>query len=240
VNQLLVTEQIRRMGAAVVVVGDGAAAVEAVRRSGRFDVVLMDWQMPGVDGVTATRQIRDMERAEGLDPICILGMSASGTTADRHTCLGAGMDDLLTKPVGLAALGAALRQHVGGSRTPSGPEPEAEPRAFGADTAALDRLVQELGTRDPVLSIVRSYLDELATRRTALEDAVARGDEAALRRTAHALRATSRTLGAESVDAVALALEQGPFPPSPALLADFATAAEHTAVDLGAWLEHNG
>jgi GAF domain-containing protein/CheY-like chemotaxis protein len=95
VNQKLALRLLERMGFRADVVGDGAAAVAAVER-GEYDVVLMDVQMPEVDGLEATRQIRDRFADR---PIRIIGLTANAMAGDREACLAAGMDDYVSKPI---------------------------------------------------------------------------------------------------------------------------------------------
>jgi CheY-like chemotaxis protein len=95
VNQKLALRLLERMGLRADVVGDGAAAIAAVE-GGAYDVVLMDVQMPEVDGLEATRQIR----ARFPDrPIRIVGLTANAMAGDREACLAAGMDDYVSKPI---------------------------------------------------------------------------------------------------------------------------------------------
>jgi CheY-like chemotaxis protein len=95
VNQKLALRLLERMGFRADVVGDGAAAVAAVE-GGEYDVVLMDVQMPEVDGLEATRQIRDRFADR---PIRIIGLTANAMAGDREACLAAGMDDYVSKPI---------------------------------------------------------------------------------------------------------------------------------------------
>jgi len=107
VNQMLARELLTREGCAVTVVGNGALAVEAVGDTGdAFDVVLMDMQMPLMDGLEATRQIRAQPRMRRLP---IIAMTANAREEDRLECLAAGMNDHLGKPFDLANLVALLR-----------------------------------------------------------------------------------------------------------------------------------
>ncbi len=230
VNQLLVAEQLSRLGAQVTVVGSGLDALEALRGAHDLDCVLMDWQLPGLDGVEVTRRHRAREHAG--DHVPIVGMTASSRPTDRAACLEAGMDDLLVKPVSLAELGQALHPWIGERR--SVPRHRAAPE--GADTAALDALVDQLGSAAPVRSIVRTFLQELATREQAVLDAVATDDAELLRRTAHTLRSMSATLGANELDALARALEHDDFPPTPGTLEAFVDSTCATRVALEEWL----
>jgi len=103
VNQLVVMYMLRRLGLTADLAEDGLAAVTAVQRAA-YDVVLMDVQMPNVDGLTATRRIR----AASIPQPRIIAMTANAMAGDREVCLEAGMDDYLSKPIDLDSLRAAL------------------------------------------------------------------------------------------------------------------------------------
>jgi two-component system sensor histidine kinase/response regulator len=87
-------------------------AVEALARA-RYDLVLMDVHMPRMDGLSATRAIRDDERVRASAPVRVVGVTASVGEADRRACLDAGMDDYLGKPITREALDATLRASLG-------------------------------------------------------------------------------------------------------------------------------
>jgi signal transduction histidine kinase/CheY-like chemotaxis protein len=106
VNQKLVSELLRREGHSIVVVGDGHRAVEAVRGEA-FDLVLMDVQMPILDGLEATEEIRCAEKGSARH-VPIVAMTASAMNGDQEKCLKAGMDDYLTKPIDIASLRETL------------------------------------------------------------------------------------------------------------------------------------
>ena len=110
VNQMLVAEVLRRAGHAVEVVEDGAAAV-ALAAEGRFDIVLMDVQMPGMDGLAAARRIRALPGAAGALPI--VALTAHVQQQDAERCLAAGMNDHLTKPLDLPTLLACVDRWTG-------------------------------------------------------------------------------------------------------------------------------
>lgn len=96
-NQVLVRMQLERMGFGVEIVNNGAEAVDALG-SGRYDLVLMDCQMPGVDGFDATRKIREIEKTTGKHAT-IIALTANAMKEDKDRCLDAGMDDYLSKPI---------------------------------------------------------------------------------------------------------------------------------------------
>ena len=112
VNRRLVTWMLERLGHASTVVENGREALAALERE-RFDLVLMDVQMPEVDGFTATATIRRLEAEGRLAPVRVVALTAHATAADRVRCVSAGMDDHLGKPVDRAALAAIIARLFG-------------------------------------------------------------------------------------------------------------------------------
>lgn len=108
-NQELVIGYLEDSDYVVTLAGDGRQGVEVFERE-RFDVVLMDWQMPEMDGLEATRRIREFEQRRGLERTPIIAVTAHAMASDRDACLAAGMDDYLIKPYSFDALMRALRR----------------------------------------------------------------------------------------------------------------------------------
>lgn len=106
-NQYVINAYLRAAGHSVVTVGNGAEAVAAVSETA-FDVVLMDVEMPEMDGLTATRTIRAMEGDKAAVPI--IALTANAMSGDREFCIGAGMTDYLSKPIAVLELHAALQR----------------------------------------------------------------------------------------------------------------------------------
>jgi CheY-like chemotaxis protein/HPt (histidine-containing phosphotransfer) domain-containing protein len=204
VNQKLALRLLEKMGYRADVAGNGIEAVQAVERQA-YDLILMDVQMPEMDGLEATRQI--VSRWPAHDRPRIVAMTADAMQGDREKCLEAGMDDYLTKPIRNAELIAAIR------RTPhrDAPLPAAD-ADDGSSTpaivrATLERLVESMG--DP--AFVAELLDTFATDGRAmvddLDEAIGRGDAETARRMAHTLKSNAATFGAISLSDVCRELE---------------------------------
>ncbi len=109
VNQIVAARELERCGCRTQVAGDGAAALEALA-AGHFDAVLMDCQMPGMDGYKATAELRRREQAAGAPRTPVIAMTASAMTGDVERCLAAGMDDYISKPMRYQVLVETLRR----------------------------------------------------------------------------------------------------------------------------------
>ena len=185
VNRQLALALLRRLGYDADVVENGREVLDALERE-RYDVVLMDVQMPELDGLEATRQIR--ERRGSSDAPRIIAMTANAMEGDRDECLAAGMDDYLSKPIRPEELSRALARC----------RPARADDAL--DDAALGKLVSSLGGgdegREAVRELVEMFLDDAAAQMATLHGAVERGDAEAARRTAHTLKSSGATFGA--------------------------------------------
>ncbi|MDR3687762.1 MAG: ATP-binding protein [Fimbriimonas sp.] len=111
VNRMVAQHLLGSLGILVVVTSDGSEAVDAYRRE-PFDLILMDCQMPGVDGYAAATQIRSLEKGSDRH-IPIIAMTAHVSVSDREACLAAGMDDFVSKPITAQGLATAIRRNLG-------------------------------------------------------------------------------------------------------------------------------
>ncbi len=207
-NQQVGRELLAQAGAAVVVAGNGQEALDEMARR-RFDCVLMDVQMPVMDGLAATRRIRaDPALADTL----VIAMTANAGVDDRTRCLEAGMDEFLSKPVVPELLAATIARCLG--RT-SAPAPDVAP-APQPGTGPIDLALLE-STFDGDRERMRKYAFMfLATTREALDEidvALKAGDMAGAGATAHRIKSAARAVGALAFGAVCEDLEgQGARP----------------------------
>ena len=190
-----------------------------------YDAVLMDCQMPIMDGYTAVRILRQNE-VTGGKRIPVIAMTANAMAGDREKCLRAGMDDYMSKPLNRALMEQTLRKWLPpGAKTrgepstvkpaapavvPSAPRPMPAAPAAGAsvlDTDVVRDLLDVMG--DEFTDLVRVYLEDTPKSVAALEQAAARGDVEGLIAPSHSLKSTSANLGALSLSELAKRLEHG-------------------------------
>jgi PAS domain S-box-containing protein len=209
-NQKVVLSLLRRLGYEADVVGTGLAAVEAVRRS-PYDVVLMDVQMPEMDGVQAARCISRFLRPEARPGI--IAMTAHAMPGDRETYLAAGMDGYIAKPIDVAELAAALTRaaaRAGAVDTTAG-----APAAWGEalqsiDPARIDHLRSLQDDKQPHL--VRDLIDMFVADAPDHVDAITRAAEDAhverVQMAAHRLLSITDNIGARRMSALCRAIER--------------------------------
>ncbi len=203
VNQRVIRQFLKRMGYMADAVANGLEVLDALRKR-HYDVVLMDVQMPEMDGLEATRRIRE-DFGVGHQPY-IVAITANATRRDKEVCLQAGMDDYISKPVRIPELEAALARcrHRGDGAAWERRAPEAAPGtsegAGETDVPKVDlSLLKEATGDDPVFvqEVLQTYLDEAAGLVDALWAGYASDDPESVGRAAHALGSSSRTCGAE-------------------------------------------
>lgn len=203
VNQTVAVRLLERRGHDVTVVDNGAAAVELLRTDHDFDVVLMDLQMPILDGLSATAEIRRHERRSNRH-VPIIAMTAHAMKGDREKCLEAGMDGYVSKPVRPKDLFDAV-EGIGGSSDDEGESPCDEEAAPLVDwDAALERLN---GDRELLGEMVAVFHDEAPKLVERIGQAISTGDAAELKISAHTLKGAVSNFAAKSAFAAALRLE---------------------------------
>jgi signal transduction histidine kinase/DNA-binding NarL/FixJ family response regulator len=220
-NQRLVQRLLERLGYEPAVVADGAAAVAHVAEHD-VDLVLMDVQMPTVDGLEATRRIR---ARGGVGPR-IVALTANTTPEDRAACEAAGMDDHLTKPLRPAALVSVLEA------TParSAPDTPAGLDVATLDPSALADLEDLVGDREGVREILTAFGDEVRDLVGGLGPWTGEpADLATVRRSAHTLRSSGANVGATELSRTAGALEDAAATGREAEVPHLIAEVEHAA-----------
>lgn len=210
-----------KAGFEVEVVTNGREAVEAMEKSPRgrrpgFAAILMDIQMPTLDGYEATRQIRELEKGR-QERIPIIAMTAQAFSEDRDKCLAAGMDDYLSKPIDQEHLFATLARHIKGfsrsAQPPAGANKETEQRrklmACGQEAIDINEALRRLDNKVPLLTTLLGLFTEnyrdVAGR---LHEAYDAGDTDQARRLAHTIAGAAANLSALQVAGAARDLQQ--------------------------------
>jgi signal transduction histidine kinase/DNA-binding response OmpR family regulator/HPt (histidine-containing phosphotransfer) domain-containing protein len=197
VNQKVGLLLLERLGYQADVVSNGLEVLEALRRQS-YDVVLMDVQMPQLDGLAATQRICQ-EWSVSQRPR-LIALTANAMQGDREMCLSVGMNDYISKPIRLQELAHALSQcqplasHLADVEVkPPSTLPE------GLDSAVFLRLRQMLGQDKVLAEVIDAYLEDTPKLLQVMENAVAQGKAAALQQAAHALKSSSALFGATSL-----------------------------------------
>jgi len=203
VNQKLTVGLLERQGHTVVVANDGRETL-AAWESQRFDLVLMDVQMPEMDGLEATAVIREREKRTGAH-VPIVAMTAHAMKGDRQRCLAAGMDDYIPKPVRAARLFDTIASALA-AQPASPPRPEDAPAANRfLDWSHALKTVK--GDRGLLKSIIQAFLEETPRLMAAIRQAVSDVNPKALHLAAHTIKGTLRYFGARQAFDHAFQLE---------------------------------
>jgi PAS domain S-box-containing protein len=218
VNQKLALQLLARMGYRADVAANGLEVLEALERQS-YDVILMDVQMPEMDGLEASRAIHEDWPAEQRPRI--VAMTANAMQGDREECLAAGMDDYLTKPIQVKTLQETLERaglwakkqtrdlkliEVAAPTHDNGRQEESTP---ALDPEALSELRQFQGEGEPdiVLELAEAFQFETPPLLEALRQAIVEGQPEQLKRAAHNLKGSSNNLGARTMAALSAELE---------------------------------
>jgi PAS domain S-box-containing protein len=220
-NQQLALLVLQKLGYQAEVTANGLEALRALERE-RYDVVLMDVQMPTMDGLEATRHIHQ-RWPEGRRPH-VIAATASALQEEREACLAAGMDDYLSKPIRVDELAAALRRcrpHVApplpapadgsgeGAQVPPAPEPQGQPAVAGVlHPPALERLMETIGDdRSLLTALIDTFLSDAPRLVEAARRGLEHGQTGEVRRAAHTLKSNGATFGASSLSGLSRQLE---------------------------------
>ena len=218
VNQRLAARLLEREGHTVTIAGSGQAALDALERQ-QFDLILMDVQMPGLDGLQATARIRENERGSGRR-VPIVAMTAQAAESDRVRCLESGMDAYVTKPVHVPDLMRMIESVVPETVVPESVVPggnsmngnvTSEESSVEAQLQQLDEslaLSRVGGDVDLLKEVVELFLDDYPSTFEKIKGAVASRDATALEHHAHSLKGSVSTFGANRAFEAAFSLEK--------------------------------
>ena len=215
-NQQVAIGMLERLGCTVTVAANGLEAVSQLGRS-RYDAVLMDCNMPEMDGYQATEQIRDREDSNSHVPI--IAMTANVQEGDRDKCLQAGMDDYLSKPLNLDKLRQKLEHWLPGASetiaidtaieeavaTPETVPEKVQISPGPVNQAHLDELEESVGSA--FIKMVEAYVEDLPIQIASLEDAINHKNAEQVQHYAHSIKGSSKNFGANELASIAKELE---------------------------------
>jgi signal transduction histidine kinase/DNA-binding response OmpR family regulator len=225
-NQQVGLGMLKKLGVRADAVANGSEALQSLATI-PYDLVLMDVQMPEMDGLEATRRIRDPRSTVLRRDVPIVAMTAHAQQGDRERCLEAGMNDHVTKPISVAALSNAIARWLpAAGAAPAAPE--LAPAALESDLAqpehsqaveatespempVFDRegmLVRLMGDEELAHLVVDGFLSEIPTQFDELRTSLAAGDATAALRQVHTIKGASANMGGEALRAAALATER--------------------------------
>ncbi len=212
-NQLVAVRMLQKLGCSVDVADSGAKAIEYFS-GGRYDLVFMDCQLPGMDGYEATRRIRELEGPDRRTPI--VAMTANAMAGSRETCLAAGMDDYLSKPITQKAVQAILEKYCSHRRLCVSREQAESVREVQSDNARDDLTVWNVDEVieyvdhdiDLLRTLAGDFLEYVDTSLDELKAALVNSDVKQAEIKAHAIKGMAANIGGGTVREIASAIEK--------------------------------
>ena len=254
VNQQMITALLTKYGHTVRVVENGKQALEAVQQE-KFDLVLMDVQMPDMDGLEATKAIRDWEqrtREEGNQypdifssefGIPIIALTAHAIKGDRERCLQAGMNEYLTKPVKAEELLSTINKFSQKLHQPTSLHIEETDKQQSYTTVDFEQALQIMGgQKDILIQVCRTIIDKFPEELLRLETALRDKDFKTFERIAHSLKSSLKSIGAQKTAKLAYEIECAGADKqntSPRLLDDFKKSITAVIQELSEYLAQN-
>jgi PAS domain S-box-containing protein len=228
-NQVLARSQLERLGMVSVIAASGEEAIEVLSNIDPPSVILMDHQLPGMNGVETVHAIRT--RYPALADVPVIALTASSTPADRDRFLSAGMDGFVGKPATLADIRSAILAVLDVTADASTSTHDFVPASAFVDETALNQLSDEFSDRTVVADLVEAFLRELPSRAAAITSALEGDDSDALSRAAHTLKSSARLLGAGPLAARCEQLEAR----ESVSVHEFRALIDATGAELDAW-----
>ncbi|MEW5734531.1 MAG: response regulator [Thermodesulfobacteriota bacterium] len=209
INQKVALRILTKGGFSAEAVGDGAEALNACRLI-NYDLVLMDCQMPEMDGYAATQAIRNPDSGARNPRVPIIAMTAHAMKGDREKCLEAGMDDYIAKPIDPAKLIAVVEKWTRDKAAVPAPVTAPAPQKAQAQEKVFDQkafMERIMGDKDLASEIVQEFMRTVPEQIEVLREKLEEGDLPALRRMAHTIKGAAANLGAGGVRSKSFELE---------------------------------
>jgi signal transduction histidine kinase/CheY-like chemotaxis protein/HPt (histidine-containing phosphotransfer) domain-containing protein len=209
-NQQVALGILKKMGLRADAVANGAEAVKALE-SIPYDLVLMDVQMPEMNGFEATQHIRNPQSATPNIAIPIIAMTAHAMQGDRERCMEAGMNDYITKPVDPKALAEALERWLPKETVPVSPEAASSVSARKTESPVFDKagmIARLMDDEELTRVIAEGFLEDIPRQMEALRGCLVAGDAAATERQAHTIKGAAANVGGELLRQVAAEMEK--------------------------------
>ena len=197
VNQLVAVKILEKLGYRIDAVADGSEAVNAVKTL-PYDLVLMDVQMPEMDGLTATREIRKLKKGAKNYKIPIIAMTAHAMKGDREKCLDAGMDDYVSKPINPQTLADVIERCVGDlEQVRLEVQKKKDAVVSSGDIFDKSALLEKLGNDEETYTeVIQLFLEDIPLKIGQLQEAFANNDTAVVKREAHTIKGAAGNVGA--------------------------------------------
>lgn len=238
-NRKVVEKVLSRRGHSVSVAVNGREAVDTYR-AGEFDLVLMDVQMPIMDGFQATEAMREIERNADVEPTPIIAMTAHSMRGDRQRCLLAGMNGYLSKPLDLAKMIGSIESHSKALPTPTDTAESDNLETIEMPDGTIDieaALARLRGDRNLLIDMIGFYLDDAPGLLESIKSAVANGEVGEAERAAHSLKSLAATFDAPEATAAAREVERACRDAEHHRLDGLVTTLERSVERLANWLE---
>jgi PAS domain S-box-containing protein len=208
INQQVALAMLDKLGYGVKTVGNGAEAIEALRR-GTYDLVLMDCMMPQMDGYEATRRIREQRTGIRNPQIPIIALTADAMSGDRDKCLQAGMSDYITKPVDLGKLAEVLKKWLTAESAskkdlPASGAPARTEVVFDQE----EFMARLMGDKNLADKVVSGFLCDAPRQLLNLKKKIEAGDIEDTKRLAHTVKGVAATMSAEAMRAVSFEMQE--------------------------------
>ena len=192
VNKQVALGMLKSLGCSADTAENGEEALSMIAAK-QYDVVLMDCQMPVLDGLEATRRLRQRESSRGAKPLPIIALTANAVEGDRETCIAAGMNDYLSKPFTRNDLLKTLQRNT------ESVEPEIRPSKLDGIALRNIRALQQPGETDVLTRVIDAYFESSRRLVKGISKAIESGDAKSARRRAESLRSASASLGANDL-----------------------------------------